>query len=69
MDSPLRLSLNHYWSLLGSLETLGFSGSTMLTWTLFFTLKVEGYTRFVEKYVTGKTKRFRPYKVHIFYSI
>jgi len=30
------------------------------------TRKVKGYTRFVGKYVTGRKKRFRPHKVHIF---
>jgi len=28
--------------------------------------RVKGYTRFVRKYVTGRMKRFRPHKVHIF---
>jgi len=27
------------------------------------TRRVKGYTRFVEKYVTGRRKRFRPHKV------
>jgi len=31
----------------------------------FFCRRVKGYTRFFEKYVTGKRKRFRPYKVNI----
>jgi len=30
------------------------------------TRRVKGYTRFVEKYVTGRRKRFRPHKVCIF---
>jgi len=30
------------------------------------TRRVKGYTRFVEKYVTGRRKRFRPHKVYIF---
>jgi len=29
-------------------------------------LGLEGYTRFVGKYVTGRRKRFRPHKVYIF---
>jgi len=29
------------------------------------TRRVKGYTRFVEKYVTGRRKRFRPHKVYI----
>jgi len=28
--------------------------------------RVKGYTRFVEKYVTGRMMRFRPYEVYIF---
>jgi len=28
--------------------------------------KIQGNTRFVEKYVTGRRKRFRPHKVNIF---
>jgi len=36
------------------------------TWILLVTRRVKGYTRFVEKYVTGRRKRFRPYKVYIF---
>lgn len=28
----------------------------------------KGFTKFVEKCVTGKRKRFRPYKVHIYIS-
>jgi len=31
-----------------------------------FTRRVKGYTRFVGMYVTGRRKRFRPYKVYIF---
>jgi len=30
------------------------------------TCRVKGYIRFVEKYVTGRRKRFRLYKVYIF---
>jgi len=30
------------------------------------THRLKGYTRFVGKYVTGRRKRFRPHKVHIF---
>jgi len=30
------------------------------------TTRVKRYTRFVAKYVTGRRKRFRPYKVYIF---
>jgi len=30
------------------------------------TRRVKGWTRFVEKYVTGRRKRFRPHKVYIF---
>jgi len=30
------------------------------------TRRVKGYTGFVEKYVTGRTMRFRPYKVYVF---
>jgi len=30
------------------------------------TRRVKGYTRFFGKYVTGRRKRFRPHKVHIF---
>jgi len=30
------------------------------------TRRVQGYTRFVGKYVTGRRKRFRPHKVYIF---
>jgi len=30
------------------------------------TRSVEGYSRFVEKYVTGRRKRFRPHKVYLF---
>jgi len=30
------------------------------------TRRVKGYTRFVGKYETGRTKRFRLYKVYIF---
>jgi len=32
----------------------------------FYTPKVKGYTRFVEKYVTGRRKRFRPHWKHAF---
>jgi len=30
------------------------------------TCRVKGYTRFIGKYVTGRSKRFRPHKVYIF---
>jgi len=30
------------------------------------TRRVKGYTRFIGMYVTGRRKRFRPYKVYIF---
>jgi len=30
------------------------------------TRRVKGYTRFVGKYVTGRRKRFQPYRVYIF---
>jgi len=30
------------------------------------TRRVKGYTRFLEKYVSGRRKRFRPHKVYIF---
>jgi len=32
---------------------------------LTVTRRVKGYTRFVEKYVTGRRKHFRPYTVYI----
>jgi len=31
------------------------------------TRRVNGYTRFVGMYVTGRRKRFRPHKVYIFF--
>jgi len=30
------------------------------------TRRVKGYTRYIEKYVTGRRKSFRPYKVYIY---
>jgi len=30
------------------------------------TRRLEGYTKFVGRYVTGRRKRFRPHKVYIF---
>jgi len=30
------------------------------------TRRLRGYTRFIGKYVTSRTKRFRPHKVYIF---
>jgi len=31
------------------------------------TRRVKGYSRFVEKYVLGRRKRFLPYKEYIYY--
>jgi len=45
-----------------------FAGGSIISCCIFIpvTRRVKGYTRFVEKYVTGGRKRFRPHKVYIF---